>query len=155
MSGPWIAAAYYDDRRSPESFTDDGWLKTGDVATIDAARLHPARRPHQGRHQVRRRVDQLGRARERAHGPPGGRRGRGDRRRPREVAGAPAGLRGAASRASRSTKDELLEWLAPRVAKWWLPDDVVFVDEIPKTTVGKFSKKDLRAKFEGYMLPTT
>ena len=36
VSGPWIAAAYYDDPRSPESFTDDGWLKTGDVAVIDA-----------------------------------------------------------------------------------------------------------------------
>ena len=35
VSGPWIAREYYDDPRSPESFTDDGWLKTGDVATID------------------------------------------------------------------------------------------------------------------------
>ena len=49
-------------------FTDDGWLRTGDVATVDARRLHPARRPHQGPHQVRRRVDLLGRARERDHG---------------------------------------------------------------------------------------
>jgi non-ribosomal peptide synthetase component E (peptide arylation enzyme) len=30
------------------------------------------------------------------------------------------------------------------VAKWWLPDDIVFVDHIPKTSVGKFSKKELR-----------
>ena len=52
------------------------------------------------------------------------------------------------------TKEELLECLEPRVAKWWLPDDVAFVDEIPKTSVGKFSKKDLRSKFEGYVLPT-
>ena len=52
------------------------------------------------------------------------------------------------------TKEELLEYLAPRVAKWWLPDDVAFVDEIPKTSVGKFSKKDLRSKFEGYVLPS-
>jgi len=36
-----------------------------------------------------------------------------------------------------------------------LPDDVVFVEEIPKTSVGKFSKKDLRAKFTGYELPTS
>ncbi|MCQ3971641.1 long-chain fatty acid--CoA ligase, partial [Klebsiella pneumoniae] len=41
-----------------------------------------------------------------------------------------------------------------RVAKWWLPDDIVFIDEVPKTSVGKFSKKDLRSKFEGYRLPT-
>jgi fatty-acyl-CoA synthase len=35
-----------------------------------------------------------------------------------------------------------------------MPDDIVFIDEVPKTSVGKFSKKDLRAKFEGYQLPT-
>src|SRR5690606_14270979 len=35
-AGPWIARTYYDDDRSGESFTDDGWLRTGDVATIDA-----------------------------------------------------------------------------------------------------------------------
>ena len=40
------------------------------------------------------------------------------------------------------------------MVKWWLPDDVVFVDEVPKTSVGKFSKKDLRDKFAGYQLPT-
>ena len=45
------------------------------------------------------------------------------------------------------TKDEVLEFLAPRVAKWWLPDDVVFIDEVPKTSVGKFSKKTLRDRF--------
>ena len=144
---------YYDDDRSPESFTDDGWLKTGDVAAIDAPRLHPPGRPHQGRHQVRRRVDQLGRPGERADGPPDGRRGRGDRHPPREVGGAPAGLRGAEARGRSSRRRSSSPASTPRVAKWWLPDDVAFVDEIPKTSVGKFSKKDLRAKFEGYQLP--
>ena len=48
----------------------------------------------------------------------------------------------------------MLSYLDGRVAKWWLPDDVVFMDEIPKTSVGKFSKKDLRDKFAGYQLPT-
>ena len=52
------------------------------------------------------------------------------------------------------TKDEVLVFLEDKVAKWWLPDDVVFIDEIPKTSVGKFSKKDLRDQFEGYQLPT-
>jgi fatty-acyl-CoA synthase len=52
-----------------------------------------------------------------------------------------------------ATKEELLEFLAPRVAKWWLPDDVVFIDEVPKTSVGKFSKKDLRSRFADYQLP--
>jgi fatty-acyl-CoA synthase len=36
------------------------------------------------------------------------------------------------------------------VAKWWLPDAVEFIDEIPKTSVGKFSKKDLRTRFADY-----
>ena len=39
------------------------------------------------------------------------------------------------------------------VAKWWLPDDVVFIDEVPKTSVGKFSKKTLRERFADYQLP--
>ena len=64
---------------------------------------------------------------------------------------APAGLRRGASRARTLTKDELLEFLDGRVAKWWLPDDVVFIDEVPKTSVGKFSKKDLRARFEDHV----
>ena len=41
--------------------------------------------------------------------------------------------------------DELREHLAPRVAKWWLPDAIVIIDEVPKTSVGKFDKKVLRA----------
>ena len=42
-------------------------------------------------------------------------------------------------------REELLAFIAPRFAKWWLPDDVVFVDELPKTGVGKFDKRALRA----------
>ncbi|MEA2447859.1 MAG: hypothetical protein QOK47_1496, partial [Actinomycetota bacterium] len=52
------------------------------------------------------------------------------------------------------TKEEVLEFLEPRVVKWWLPEDVQFIDEIPKTSVGKFSKKDLRKRFEDYKLPS-
>ena len=58
----------------PDKF-HDGWLRTGDVGTHHARRLPHAHRPGQGRHQVRRRVDLLGRAGERADGAPGGRRG--------------------------------------------------------------------------------
>ena len=46
--------------------------------------------------------------------------------------------------ATESTTVDLLAHLEPRVPKWWLPDDVVYLDSIPKTSVGKFSKKDLR-----------
>ena len=52
----------------------------------------------------------------------------------------------------RLTKEDLLDWLRPRVAKWWLPDDVVFIDEVPKTSVGKFDKKVLRERFKAHDL---
>lgn len=43
---------------------------------------------------------------------------------------------------------------ASKVAKWWLPDDVVFVDELHHTATGKLSKMQLRARFKNYTLPT-
>jgi fatty-acyl-CoA synthase len=51
------------------------------------------------------------------------------------------------------SKAEILEVLASRIARWQLPDDVVFVDALPMTATGKISKKDLRARFAGYKLP--
>ncbi|MDH3947058.1 MAG: hypothetical protein OET45_10315, partial [Chromatiales bacterium] len=51
-------------------------------------------------------------------------------------------------------KETLLEFLAAHVAKWWLPDDIVFVDEIPHTATGKISKVGLRERFGDYRLPT-
>ena len=51
-------------------------------------------------------------------------------------------------------KAEVLAWLDGKIAKWWMPDDVVFVDSIPLTATGKISKKDLREQFKDYVLPT-
>jgi acyl-CoA synthetase (AMP-forming)/AMP-acid ligase II len=51
-------------------------------------------------------------------------------------------------------KDELIEFLRGKVANWWLPDDVVFVDEIPHTATGKIQKLTLRDQFKDYVLPT-
>ena len=51
------------------------------------------------------------------------------------------------------SKDALLDHLRTRVAKWWLPDDVVFVDEIPLTATGKIQKSRLREIFADYRLP--
>ena len=48
-----------------------------------------------------------------------------------------------------ATADELREFLAPQFAKWWLPERFEFVDEIPKTSVGKFRKTELRDMFAG------
>jgi len=52
------------------------------------------------------------------------------------------------------SKDEMLKFYEGKVAKWWLPDDVVFVDELPHTATGKLSKLTLREQFKDYRLPT-
>jgi len=153
VRGPWIASEYYNDERSPESFTDDGWLKTGDVAVIDG---------HGYIRLVDRTKDVI----------KSGGEWISSVDLENELMGHPsvaeAAVIGVAhpkwaerplacvvlKAGEQLTKDEVLAFLEDKVAKWWLPDDVVFVDEIPKTSVGKFSKKDLRDKFADYELPT-
>ncbi|MDA9230284.1 long-chain-fatty-acid--CoA ligase [Alphaproteobacteria bacterium] len=52
------------------------------------------------------------------------------------------------------TKEEVLAYLEGKIAKWWMPDDVAFVDEIPHTATGKIQKLNLRQQFADYKLPT-
>jgi len=52
------------------------------------------------------------------------------------------------------TREELLRFYEGRIAKWWLPDDVVFVDQLPHTATGKLSKMTLRQQFSAYRLPS-
>jgi fatty-acyl-CoA synthase len=52
------------------------------------------------------------------------------------------------------SKDDMLCYLQDKIAKWWMPDDVVFVDEIPHTATGKIQKTILRERFKDYQLPT-
>ncbi|HZQ63360.1 MAG TPA: long-chain fatty acid--CoA ligase, partial [Casimicrobiaceae bacterium] len=52
------------------------------------------------------------------------------------------------------TRDELLEFYDGKIARWWRPDDVIFVDELPHTATGKLSKKTLRERYRDYRLPT-
>jgi 3-(methylthio)propionyl---CoA ligase len=52
------------------------------------------------------------------------------------------------------TREAVLAHLAGRIAKWWMPDDVVFVDKIPHTATGKISKLELRERFKDYRFPT-
>jgi acyl-CoA synthetase (AMP-forming)/AMP-acid ligase II len=52
------------------------------------------------------------------------------------------------------TKDEMLAFLESKIAKWWMPDDVVFVTELPHTATGKLLKTKLREQFKDYKLPT-
>jgi fatty-acyl-CoA synthase len=141
------------DERSPDSFTEDGWLKTGDVAVIDV---------HGYIRLVDRTKDVIKSGGEWISSVDLENELMGH---PKVAEAAVIGVphpkwseRPLACVVVRPgeelTKEEVLGYLEDKVAKWWLPDDVVFVDEIPKTSVGKFSKKDLRDKFEGYALPT-
>jgi fatty-acyl-CoA synthase len=52
------------------------------------------------------------------------------------------------------TKEDLLKFLDGLVAKWWLPDDVIFVEELPHTATGKIMKQKLREEFKDYKLPS-
>jgi fatty-acyl-CoA synthase len=148
VRGPWIAAGYHDDTRSADSFTADGWLKTGDIATIDA---------HGYVRLVDRAKDVIKSGGEwissvtleneiMAH--PGVAEAAvvgvtDDRWGERPVACV---VMGPDHDPTPDTRDELHTFLEPRVPKWWLPDDIVFLDQIPRTSVGKFDKKALRAQ---------
>jgi fatty-acyl-CoA synthase len=54
----------------------------------------------------------------------------------------------------KASKDEILNFMQGKIAKWWMPDDVAFVDEIPHTATGKIQKTALRDRFKDYRLPT-
>ncbi len=51
-------------------------------------------------------------------------------------------------------REEILGFMQGKIAKWWMPDDVVFLEEIPHTATGKILKMALREKFKDYVLPT-
>ncbi|HNF98528.1 MAG TPA: long-chain fatty acid--CoA ligase, partial [Pseudomonadota bacterium] len=53
-----------------------------------------------------------------------------------------------------TTRDELMSVLAQKVAKWWLPDDIQFVSELPHTATGKLNKLRLREQYRDYKLPS-
>ena len=54
----------------------------------------------------------------------------------------------------KATADEILKFMEGKIAKWWMPDDVQFVDAIPHTATGKILKTALREQFANYKLPT-
>ncbi|MEQ8205782.1 MAG: hypothetical protein RIA65_06380 [Woeseia sp.] len=51
---------------------------------------------------------------------------------------------------SNPERDEILKYLDGKIASWWVPDEVVFVDEIPHTATGKILKTKLREQFAGF-----
>ncbi len=54
---------------------------------------------------------------------------------------------------AKAGRDEILQYLSGKIAKWWMPDDVAFVDEIPHTATGKIQKTVLRERFADFRLP--
>jgi fatty-acyl-CoA synthase len=54
----------------------------------------------------------------------------------------------------RATRQEFLAFLEGRIARWWMPDDVIFVDDVPLGATGKIDKRLIRARLTGYVLPT-
>jgi fatty-acyl-CoA synthase len=153
--GPWVTGSYYNDPRSRQSFMD-GWLRTGDVANIDT----------EGYIQIMDRTKDLVKS--------GGEwissvdLENAIMSHPKVAEAAVVGVfhpkwqeRPLACVAplpeyrDQITKQEILDFLATRVAKWWLPDDVVFIEAVPKTSVGKFNKRALRERFKDYKLPNS
>jgi len=150
--GPWIARTYYNDPRAGESFTGDGWLRTGDVATID---------PDGYIRLVDRTKDLI----------KSGGEWISSVELENELMGHPkiaeAAVIGVKSEkwserplacvvlkpGEELTAEEVLDYLRPKVARWQVPDEVVFIEEVPKTSVGKFSKKTLRERFVDKVLP--
>ncbi len=156
VRGPWILSDYYEsDETSPMRKDDNGhdWFPTGDVATIDAdgymqitdrskdviksggewissidlentAVAHPAVAEAAVISAVHPKWDE----------------------RPLLIVVKREG--------QELTRDELLKFYEGKVAKWWIPDDVVFVDELPHTATGKLLKTKLREEYGEHKLPT-
>ena len=143
VRGPWIAARYFKDATADDKF-DGGWLRTGDIAAVDA----------EGFVQITDRAKDVIKS---------GGEWISSVELENEMMSHPDVVEAAviakpderwAERplccvvlregASVSAPD-LVEHLRGRVAKWWLPDEFAFVEEIPKTSVGKFDKKVLRS----------
>ena len=154
MRGPWIASGYFrDEAASKEALDDEGWFSTGDVATIDE---------HGYMHITDRAKDMVRSGGEwissialenAAVGHPALAEA--------AVIAAPHPKWGerpllVAVRRPGATVNqaEILEFLRGKVAKWWLPDVVVFVDELPHTATGKIKKSELRERFRNHVLPS-
>ncbi len=147
VRGPWVIRAYYDNPESADRFTADGWFRTGDVAVIDP----------EGYVQITDRTKDLIKS--------GG-----------EwissidvetlIMGHPKVLEAAVIAVPHPKwverplacvvpkpgvildPSEIVDYLRPKLAKWALPDEVVLIDAVPKTSVGKFDKKVLRERFK-------
>lgn len=153
VRGPWICSDYFKLEGASDAHTDDGWFDTGDVATIDA----------DGYMAITDRTKDVIKS-------------GGEWISSIDVENTAMGHEAVAEAAvigvphpkwserpllvviraegKEVERDDLLVWLEGKIAKWWIPDDVVFVDEIPHTATGKIKKIELRKQFADYQLPT-
>jgi fatty-acyl-CoA synthase len=153
VRGPWVISSYYNDERSADSF-QDGWFRTGDVATID----------EEGYLQIVDRTKDLVKS---------GGEWISTVELENAIMAHPQVLEAAVIAVPHPKwqerplacvvpkpeakgvllPGEIREFLSARVAKWQLPDEVIFIDSVPKTSVGKFDKKVLRDQYKDYKLP--
>ena len=144
VRGPWVTGSYFRGVDA-DRFSADGWLRTGDVANVDP----------EGYIQIVDRTKDLVKS---------GGEWISSVELESAIMGHPKVLEAAVIGVPHPkwqerpvayvvpkpdfkgavTQEEIVEYLKPLVAKWWLPDEVRFVDEIPKTSVGKFDKKVIR-----------
>ena len=154
VRGPWVADGYYEDDSQADRWTDDGWFKTGDIVS-----MHP-----RGFIQIKDRSKDVIKS-------------GGEWISSVELENALMAHPSVAEAAviaipddkwaerplaaivlkegESVTPDQLRDHLAPKFAKWWLPDRFEFVDEIPKTSVGKFKKTALREQFAQEQVPAS
>jgi len=151
VRGPWITSGYYDNPAGAAQFTEDGWFRTGDVASIDS----------DGYVQITDRTKDLIKS---------GGEWISSVDMESTIMGHPKVLEAAVIAVPHPqwverplacvvpkpefkddlTEREILDYLKPLVAKWWLPDEVRFIEAVPKTSVGKFDKKVLRERFKDW-----
>ena len=149
--GPWVIKAYYKNPEGDDRF-DDGWFKTGDIAAIDS----------EGYIIIVDRSKDLVKS---------GGEWISSVDLENAIMGHPKVAEAAViavahpkwterplacvvPRDHSLSRQDVLEFLRGKVADWWMPDDVVFLEAVPKTSVGKFDKKVLRERYKDYVLPT-
>ena len=116
-----VMAGYWERPRRRRAALAGGWLRTGDIAVVDARRLPHDRRPHEGPHHLRRREHLVRRGGEGAGRAPGRPRGGGGRRARRAMGRGAAGVRWCSAAATPATADELVAFARERLAHFKAP----------------------------------
>ena len=152
VRGPWISSAYFK-AEGGDILDEDGWFDTGDISTLDP----------EGYMAITDRAKDVIKS-------------GGEWISSIDVENVAVGCAGVAEAAvigvahpkwqerplmivtreegSAVGRDEILAYLDGKIAKWWMPDDVVFMDEMPHTATGKLHKLKLREAYKDYVLPS-